>query len=123
MQNLFKVDSPYLTYHLDSLRDLVSKTEDGRYRLTTMGESALALMRGVEETPRIIASRHRSIGGGGKMRRVVPVLFGILSIIGVIYTFRGWHFHPTFLPGIMIVIIGIIGIVMTIQKSNMDVRE
>lgn len=25
MQNLFKVDSPYLTYHLDSLRDLVYK--------------------------------------------------------------------------------------------------
>ena len=52
IQNLFKVDSPYLTYHLDALKELVSKTEDGRYRLSTMGEGAMALMRGVEEAPK-----------------------------------------------------------------------
>lgn len=52
MQNLFKVESPYLTYHLDALKQLVSKTENGRYRLSAVGEAAMALMRGVEEAPK-----------------------------------------------------------------------
>ncbi len=74
MQNLFKVDSPYLTYHLDSLKDLVSKTEDGRYRLSSMGDSAIALMIGVEETPKPLAPRYR-------LKQTIFKAVTILSII------------------------------------------
>lgn len=52
MQKLFNVTSPFLTYHLDSLKELVLKTENGMYRLSNMGEGAVALMEKVEETPR-----------------------------------------------------------------------
>jgi DNA-binding transcriptional ArsR family regulator len=51
IQKLFKIDSPYLTYHLESLKNLVSKTDDGRYQLSSMGEGAVAAMQKVEETP------------------------------------------------------------------------
>jgi len=52
MQKLFNVSSPFLTYHLDSLKELVLKTESGMYRLSNMGEGAVALMEKVEETPK-----------------------------------------------------------------------
>ncbi len=52
MQKLFNVGSPFLTYHLDSLKELVLKTESGMYRLSNMGEGAVALMEKVEETPK-----------------------------------------------------------------------
>jgi DNA-binding transcriptional ArsR family regulator len=66
MQNSLNINSPVLTYHLEALRDLISKTDDGKYRLSSTGEGATALMERVEEppktTPRTFAStRHRRI--------------------------------------------------------------
>jgi DNA-binding transcriptional ArsR family regulator len=52
MQKLFNVTSPFLTYHLDSLKELVLKAENGMYQLSNMGEGAVALMEKVEETPK-----------------------------------------------------------------------
>ena len=49
MQRIFNVSSPFLTYHLESLKELVLKTESGMYRLSNMGEGATALMEKVEE--------------------------------------------------------------------------
>jgi hypothetical protein len=40
-----------LTYHLESLGELVSKMEDGRYKLSSFGEASVITMKGVEETP------------------------------------------------------------------------
>ena len=45
------VSSSHLTYHLENLGELVSKIEDGSYRLSTFGEAAVLAMRGVEEVP------------------------------------------------------------------------
>lgn len=49
MLNVFGVESSHLTYHLESLRELVSKAEDGTYRLSAFGEAAISIMRKVEE--------------------------------------------------------------------------
>jgi len=76
MQNLFKVDSPYLTYHLDALKELVSKTEDGRYRLSAVGEGAMALMEEVEEP-------HRAPRDSLKLKGVIWKLY-IVTLISVI---------------------------------------
>ncbi|MFQ5911061.1 MAG: helix-turn-helix domain-containing protein, partial [Thermoplasmata archaeon] len=43
------VGSSHFNYHLDELGELVVKTEDGRYRLSSPGRAALRLMEGVEE--------------------------------------------------------------------------
>ena len=52
MQNMFNVNGAVLTYHLEAMKDLVSKTEEGKYKLSDMGEGAMALMERVEEPPK-----------------------------------------------------------------------
>ena len=47
------ISSSHLTYHLDNLGDLVTKMDDGKYRLSTFGKAAVMTMKGVEETPDI----------------------------------------------------------------------
>jgi DNA-binding transcriptional ArsR family regulator/outer membrane protein assembly factor BamB len=44
------VDSGHLSYHLEALGHLVSKTEDGCYRLSAFGAAAVGLFTGVEGT-------------------------------------------------------------------------
>jgi hypothetical protein len=51
MLEALDVSSSHLTYHLESLGELVSKTEDGKYRLTSFGEVSVNTMRKVEEAP------------------------------------------------------------------------
>ncbi len=47
------ISSSHLTYHLENLGELVTKMEDGRYRLSTFGRAAILAMQGVEETPEV----------------------------------------------------------------------
>lgn len=49
------ISSSHLTYHLENLGELVSKMEDGEYKLSTFGEAAVVTMKDVEETPSIKA--------------------------------------------------------------------
>lgn len=48
----FEIESSHLTYHLESLGDLISKTEDGRYKLSNFGRAAIAMMSSVEDAPK-----------------------------------------------------------------------
>ncbi len=43
------ISSSHLTYHLENLGELVSKTDDGKYRLSKFGEAAVGTMSEVEE--------------------------------------------------------------------------
>jgi len=45
------ISSSHLTYHLENLGELVTKMDDGRYKLSTFGDAAVMTMRGVEESP------------------------------------------------------------------------
>ncbi len=49
MLDTLGIVSSHLTYHLESLGELVSKREDGKYRLSTFGQAAIVTMNGVEE--------------------------------------------------------------------------
>jgi DNA-binding transcriptional ArsR family regulator len=51
------VSSSHLTYHLESLGELISKMEDGRYRLSSFGVATITAMKGVEESPVVEAKR------------------------------------------------------------------
>jgi len=57
MLEVLGVSSSHLTYHLENLGELVSKADDGRYRLSTFGEASVSTMRIVEEAP-AVRSRH-----------------------------------------------------------------
>jgi DNA-binding transcriptional ArsR family regulator len=52
LQNSFNVNGAVLTYHLEAMKELVSKTDDGKYGLTDMGVGAIELMERVEEPPK-----------------------------------------------------------------------
>jgi DNA-binding transcriptional ArsR family regulator len=52
------VSSSHLTYHLENLGELVTKQENGEYRLSTFGAASVDTMRVVEEAPAVVRSRH-----------------------------------------------------------------
>jgi len=47
------ISSSHLTYHLENLGELVTKMDDGKYKLSTFGNAAVLTMKGVEEAPDI----------------------------------------------------------------------
>ena len=55
------VSTSHLTYHLESLGELISKTEDGQYKLSTFGEATVSAMKGVEEVPEIKVKHRLSL--------------------------------------------------------------
>src|SRR3990172_6903616 len=48
-----EVSSSNLTYHLESLGELLFKTENGEYKLSTFGVASVNTMRVVEEAPAV----------------------------------------------------------------------
>lgn len=79
MQKLFNVSSPFLTYHLDSLKELILKIESGVYRLSNMGEGAVALMEKVEETPKT-TSRDTALSRRKRIRSMVQLSLTVIAI-------------------------------------------
>jgi DNA-binding transcriptional ArsR family regulator len=51
------VSTPHLTYHLDSLGELVSKLDNGQYKLSAFGLATVGAMKGVEEVREIEPKR------------------------------------------------------------------
>jgi hypothetical protein len=51
MLGILGVSSSFLTYHLENLGELIGKVDDGRYRLSSFGEAAIATMTKVEDIP------------------------------------------------------------------------
>jgi cell division protein FtsL len=81
MLGVLGVSSSFLNYHLENLGELVSKTNDSRYKLSSFGEAAIATMTKVEDIP--TTTRHQSpetrpkkIGG-----RSVAAALGIICVI------------------------------------------
>jgi len=46
-----EIPGSHLTYHLENLGELIVKMEDGKYKLSSVGEAACSIMRGAEEVP------------------------------------------------------------------------
>ena len=51
------VSSSHLTYHLESLGELIFKMESGKYKLSTFGLATVSAMKGVEEAPDVEPKR------------------------------------------------------------------
>jgi DNA-binding transcriptional ArsR family regulator len=59
MLELLGISSSNLTYHLENLGELVSKDENGVYRLSTFGQAAVGTMKLVEDAP-VIQPKHKT---------------------------------------------------------------
>jgi hypothetical protein len=49
LQNEFKIESSHVSYHLETLGNLLYRTPDGKYALSHLGETALSLMVDAEK--------------------------------------------------------------------------
>jgi DNA-binding transcriptional ArsR family regulator len=72
------VSSPNLTYHLESLGELLCKTDGGDYKLSTFGEAAVNTMRIVEDAP-IVQSKQKNWFMSLRLKSILGIL-----IIGLI---------------------------------------
>ena len=78
------ISSSHLTYHLENLGELVTKMDDGKYKLSTFGRAAILAMRGVEETPEIKPKHILSLPT--KWQPIVAILtIAIIILSGVAY--------------------------------------
>jgi len=79
------LSSSHLTYHLEILGELVSKMEDGRYKLSTVGEAAVITMSKVEEAPVTVPSQ--ALPAPRKWKVFFAVLMiGLVILAGASYT-------------------------------------
>lgn len=75
MVELLGVSSSHLTYHLESLGELVAKTETGEYQLSSFGKATVSAMKGVEEAPELETRRRPK-----KLARKWKAAFAVLII-------------------------------------------
>jgi DNA-binding transcriptional ArsR family regulator len=74
IQESITIDSGHLSYHLESLGDLIVHNQNGKYQLSSIGVAAVRLMSGVEEqTP---AAFHSKL----KLSDVVSKIFSIILV-------------------------------------------
>ncbi len=77
------VSTPHLTYHLESLGELISKMDNGQYKLSAFGIATVSAMKGVEEVHELEPKR-----------RVVTfrwkAVVGILLVAVLSFVWHGW---------------------------------
>lgn len=82
------ISSSHLTYHLENLGELVSKMDDGKYRLSTFGEAAVVMMSKVEEVPKATeAKRSRQLSNRWKF------FYGLLMVALVVVASLSYAQH------------------------------
>ncbi len=73
------VSSSHLTYHLESLGELVYKMDDGRYKLSSFGRATVSAMKGVEDAPEIETKRPKKLAP--KWKTVFAALMAAVIVL------------------------------------------
>lgn len=74
MLKTLDINTGHLNYYLESLGELVVKTEEGKYRLSEFGKAAVNLMTGIEETEPAPKDRSKNRFSRRKITRISQVL-------------------------------------------------
>ncbi|NLF87929.1 winged helix-turn-helix transcriptional regulator [Candidatus Bathyarchaeota archaeon] len=78
------LSSSHLTYHLESLGELVAKTPNGEYQLSSFGKAAVNAMKGVQEAPELAVRRPKKLARRWKVAfAALMVAVLLLSSFGV----------------------------------------
>ncbi len=75
MDEQLDISSSHLTYHLESLGELIAKTDENQYRLSSFGKATVSAMKGVEEAPELENRRPK------KLARKWKAVFAALMVI------------------------------------------
>ena len=81
MVEVLGVSNSFLTYHLENLGELISKTDDGKYKLSSFGEAAMATMTRVEDTQTIVSQQLSRTQPRKVVTRSVAVALGMVFIL------------------------------------------
>ena len=85
MLNKLDIDTGHLNYYLESLGELVTKTAEGKYRLSEFGKAAFNLMTGIEETEPAPRERTKNRLSKRKITRLSQVISIVaLVLVGVL---------------------------------------
>lgn len=80
--DVLSIDSGHLSYHVGNLGDLITRSQDGKYGLSSIGVAAAKLMSGVEEHPAM--PTYKKAREGLDIVKVYPlILVGILIFAGL----------------------------------------
>lgn len=79
------ISSSHLTYHLESLGELLTKTEIGQYMLSSFGRATVQAMKGVQEAPELERRRPK------KLARKWKAAFAALMIIVLLLSSFGFY--------------------------------
>jgi hypothetical protein len=81
MLEVLGVSNSFLTYHLENLGELVGKTDDGRYKLSSFGEAAMSTMTKVEDIPTTALYQSPQTKPKRLIRRSIAMALGIICIL------------------------------------------
>ena len=81
MLEVLGVSNSFLTYHLENLGELVSKVEDGKYRLSSFGEDAMATMTRVEDIPSNTTHQSPQTKPKKIVGKSVALVLGLICIV------------------------------------------
>jgi DNA-binding transcriptional ArsR family regulator len=79
------IDNGLLNYHLDNMKDLITKNEDEKYTLSEFGRATLNLVRGVEEPIKKSEEAKKSTPELSRMRVMVALLLVSLVAVSGLY--------------------------------------
>ena len=82
IQKALNIDNGLLNYHLDNMKDLITKNEEEKYTLSEFGKATTGLIRGVEEPNKITSPS--STSPVMKWLSVILALALIVSGVGLV---------------------------------------
>ena len=77
------ISTPHLTYHLESLGELVTKTDNGQYKLSGFGQATVTAMKDVEDVREIEPKRRVMTFGWKALFAVLMVAVLVLASVAV----------------------------------------
>ena len=80
------ISSSHLTYHLESLGELIFKMENSKYKLSTFGLATVSAMKGVEEAPEVETKRRLKLPL--KWKAVVAALMVAVLLLAAMSTLQ-----------------------------------
>lgn len=82
---ILSIDSGHLSYHIENLRELITRSSDGKYELSSIGVAAVKLMSGVEEQPKLFTPQKTKEALIDDARKIYTLFLAIALVIASLY--------------------------------------
>ena len=83
--SILSIDSGHLSYHIQNLGELITRSSDGKYELSSVGAAAVKLMDGVEEQPKSLTRQKTKETLIDDFRKIYTLFLAIALVIASLY--------------------------------------